>query len=129
MSKINSRLVHVVLFVFFAALLNGGCTALQAKRLPPDALRSGIRSGSLIDPGDEVWLTTGDGKVHAFIVTEVDTDTVDGHLMGGEPVSVPVDDVVGLETIEVQVVPTAFAAIGIYYLAAGTLGLLWIMAL
>ena len=117
----HRRHSRAVQFVCIATLLSGGCTALQSSKLSPEALRSSIRSGSLIEPGDEVWLSTRDGNVHAFKVSEVGSETVDGHLMGGEPVSVAVDDVVALSTIEVQVVPTAWASVGASYIGLAVL--------
>ena len=113
--------------VCFAALLNAGCMSLQPSRLPADELRSAIRNGSLVEPGDEVWLSTRDGKEHAFTVSNVEPDAVRGHLLGGEPVSVAIDDIVELRTMQAQVVQTTFATLGIYYLAAMVLGMVWLV--
>ncbi|MDE0422135.1 MAG: hypothetical protein OXK76_14790 [Gammaproteobacteria bacterium] len=106
-----------------AAVLSTGCTSLQTSPLSPDALRSGIRAGKLIEPGEDVWITTVDGREHAFKVTALDANSVRGELLGGEPVNVAVADVVGLRTVELEVVPSFLAAAGIYYLAATTLAL------
>ncbi|MYD99074.1 MAG: hypothetical protein F4X98_17015 [Gammaproteobacteria bacterium] len=107
------RLVVVACVV---AVLSG-CTSLQTSPLEPAQLRSAIRDGSLIEPGEDVWLTTQDGKVHAFKVTSVDVDLVRGALLGGEPVEVPIDDIVSLRTVELQPAQSALAGLGIYYLA------------
>ena len=107
----------VVPWVAMAAMLGAGCTTLQTSQLPPDALRSGIRAGKLIEPGEDVWVTTADGKEHAFKVSGLDADRIVGEMLGGEAVEVAVDDVVGLRTVEVEVMPSIFAGLGIYYMA------------
>ena len=109
--------LRTMLPLWIAALLCSGCTALQTNPLAPEDLRSEIRSGSLITPGEDVWLVTGDGREHAFKVTEVDAEYVRGRLLGGEAVEVRVDDVVALRTVEDQPVQTLFAGVGILYLA------------
>lgn len=114
----SRRLVVVACVV---AVLSGGCTSLQTSSLEPAQLRSAIRDDSLIEPGEDVWLTTQDGKVHAFKVTSVDAEHVRGALLGGEPVEVPVDDIVSLRTVELQPVQSAVAGLGIYYLAGAAI--------
>ena len=96
--------------------------SLQATRLEPAELRSAIRDGSLIEPGKDVWLTTQEGKVHAFKVASVDADQIRGELLGGEPVEVSIDDIVALRTVEPQPARTILAGVGIYYLAALAVG-------
>ena len=106
-----------------AAMLGAGCTTLQSSQLPPDALRSGIRAGKLIEPGEDVWVTTADGKEHAFKVSALEADTILGEMLGGEAVEVAVDDVVSLRTVELAVMPSVFAGLGIYYLAGTAIAL------
>lgn len=114
----SRRLVVVACVV---AVLSSGCTSLQTTPLEPAQLRSAIREGSLIEPGQDVWLTTKDGKAHAFKVTSVDDDQVRGVLLGGEPVEVAVDDIMTLRTVEVEPVPSTLAGLGIYYLAGAAI--------
>ena len=110
-------------WVTVTAVLSSGCTSLQTSPLSPDALRSGIRAGKLIEPGEDVWITTVDGGEHAFKVSTLDDDRIRGELLGGEPVDIAVADVVGLRTVELEVVPSVFAAMGMYYLAAISISL------
>lgn len=119
------RLIHLRRFAEFAmvATMCAGCTSLQTSPLPPDALRAGIRAGELIEPGEDVWITTVDGSEHAFEVTALEPDRIRGRLLGGESVEVSVDDVAALRTVGLEAMPTFFAGVGIYYLAAITISI------
>ena len=114
-------------WVAMAAMLGSGCTTLKTSPLPPDALRSGIRAGKVIELGEDVWITTVDGREHAFKVSALDADRIRGELLDGEPVDIAVDDVVGLRTVEPEAVPSFFAGLGIYYMTAITISLAMIV--
>lgn len=49
-----------------------GCTTLQSTQLPPEEVRYGIRTGGLVQPGDEISVVTAEGGEHLLIVREVD---------------------------------------------------------
>jgi hypothetical protein len=63
-----------------------------------------ITQENLFEPGDRVKLVTADGSVHAFRVTQIDVD--DGLVIGKEE-SVPIADIIAVETREVSVGKTA----------------------
>ena len=67
---------------FVVAALVGACATMQSSQLPPDALRSGIRSGALVGPGDKVNVVTADGKERAFTVASVDAEIIRGRVVG-----------------------------------------------
>lgn len=71
-------------FLFAVALAGSGCTTLQSTQLPPDELRYGIRSGSLVQPGDEISVVTVDGKDYSFTVGHVGEDEIRGELAGAK---------------------------------------------
>lgn len=98
--------------LFTVALVGSGCTTLQSTQLPPNELRYGIRSGSLVKPGDEISVVTADGKEYAFTVSHVGEDKIRGERAGGEEVALAIDDLVALRTHKVEAVRTTFAVLG-----------------
>lgn len=99
-------------FLFAVALAGSGCTTLQSTQLPPDELRYGIRSGSLVQPGDDISVVTADGQEYAFKVGHVGEDKIRGERAGGEEVALAIDDLVALRTHKVEAVRTTFAVLG-----------------
>ena len=94
------------------AILTGACTTVQSSQLPPDALRSGIRSGALAQSGDSISVVTADGIEHALVVSTTDEEVIRGESPGGDPVAVPISEIVALRKREVEAVRTSFAALG-----------------
>lgn len=110
---------HVLVCLLATTLLNGACTTLKSSQLPPEALRSGIRSGSLVAAGDSINVVTADGTQHAFEVSTVDREHIRGESADGRAVIIRIDDVVALRTREIEPVRTTFASVGaVYALAA-----------
>lgn len=93
------------------AVLLAACTTVQSSQLPPDALRSGIRSGTLVEPGDRVSVVTAGGREYAFTVNAVDTEMIRGESSEGTLVGIAIDDVIALRKREVEPVRTTFAAL------------------
>lgn len=101
-----------------AAVLGSGCTTLQSRQIPPEALQAQIRNGTAVQAGDEVNIVTKDGNEHIFKVSAVGTDAIVGTLDGGAGVTVPIDDVLALRTREVSLGRTVLAGAGVYLLVA-----------
>jgi predicted membrane GTPase involved in stress response len=93
-----------------AALCSHGCTTLRPSVLSTDEIHRQIVSGELLKPGDKVRLTTKDGAVHDFQVTEIKTDE---GLVVGHTESVRVADIVGVGKREIAVGKTIGLVIGI----------------
>ena len=108
----------LVVTCVLAAVALGGCTTFKPSQLPPDALRSGIRSGALVEAGDEVSVVTVDGTEYAFEVAAVDADEIRGRSPEDGLVVVPIDDVVALRKREVEPVRTTFASLGAAFAVA-----------
>lgn len=89
-----------------------GCTTLQPTRLPPEEIRYGIRSGSLVQPGDKIGVIMDDGTETVLIVREVEADIIRGALRGEEETAVAIDGVVALRTHQLEPVRTMFYAFG-----------------
>lgn len=86
------------------ALLLGGCTSLKPVELPPEEVRSQVRSGQILQPGERVSLTTEDGTTHVFEVLEV-TDRA----VRGAAVEVPIDSIVSVRTTQADPARTVLA--------------------
>ena len=123
--KTASRLSLVAgLLLALASMV--GCTTLQSTRLPPDEVRYGIRSGSLVQPGDQISVVMDDGTETVLKVREVEADAIRGALKGGEETAVAIDDVVALRTHQLEPVRTTFYA---FMAASGSLFLVWMLAI
>jgi hypothetical protein len=70
-----------------------GCATLQPIEGTPTELQQFINSGELLKPGDQVRILTADDKAHRFAITKIE-----GGLIVGPNESVPVDQVVCVET-------------------------------
>ncbi len=102
----------VVTCLLAVGALSVGCTTVKPSQLPPDALRSGIRSGTLIQAGDQVSVVTVDGAEHGIKVSTVTADAIQGESPEHGFVTVAIDDVVALRKREVEPVRTTFVALG-----------------
>lgn len=109
---------QVLVCLLATSLLNGACTTVKSSQLPPEALRSGIRSGSLVAAGDSINVVTTDGVEHAFEVSTVSREHIHGESPDGKAVVVRIDDVVALRTREIEPVRTTFASVGAAYALA-----------
>ena len=105
----SSLVTGLLLAIAFAGF---GCTTLQSTQLPPDELRYGIRSGSLVKPNDEISVVTMDGREYLLDVRGVDEDAIRGELSGGKEAVVAIDDVVALRTHQTEGVRTTYAVLG-----------------
>ena len=104
----GSAVRAAVLGLIGAALLCG-CVSVQKFDVPPQTLRDQIRSGELAQPGDRVSIVTATTGERVFVVTEVDQDVI-----RGEGVEIPIDDVVGVTKLSLDVPKTALAVGGTY---------------
>lgn len=89
---------------------NVACTTLNPVDVPPDELQHQLRAGTLLAAGDRVRLVTADETVHKFRVTEI---SLEQDMVLGRDASVPIDDIVALETREVSVGRTALLTGGV----------------
>ena len=110
-----------VAWLVAAAMMGGGCTTMKSKQLPPEALQAQIRNGSIVRPGDEVIIVTKDGKERTLKVSAVGPDGIVGTPDGDASVTIPIEDVLALRTLEVSVGRTALAGVGVYLLVGGVL--------
>jgi hypothetical protein len=104
--------------VLVVVLLSCACTTLRSTEASPADLQRMITQENLLKPGDRVKLVTADGSVHAFRVTQIDVD--DGLVIGKEE-SVPIADIIAVETREVSVGKTAALTgglVGVYLIIA-----------
>jgi hypothetical protein len=92
------------LLVLAVILLSCACTTLKPTEASPAELQRMITSENLFEPGDRVRLVTADGAVHKFRVRELDLEQ---GLVIGKADTVPVADIVAVETREVSVGKTA----------------------
>jgi hypothetical protein len=70
-----------------------------------------ITQENFFEPGDRVRLVTADGSVHKFRVTQID---VVGGLVIGKEESVPIADILAVETREVSWAKTAALLFGVF---------------
>lgn len=102
-----------------------GCVSLQAPDLTPEELRSAIRAGELIQPGDKVNLVTSESGERELVVAEVDVDAIRGTRAGepgasadGDQIVVPIDEVIGVRKRKLHV-GRSIAGAGAWWLSAG----------
>lgn len=102
-----------------------GCVSFQAPDLTPEELRSAIRAGELIQPGDRVGVVTSESGERELIVAEVDVDAIRGTRAGepgasadGDQIVVPIDEVIGVRKRKLDV-GRSIAGAGAWWLSAG----------
>jgi hypothetical protein len=103
-------------FVLLALL--GGCTTLRPTEVPPEQLQHMITHEELFALGDRVRLVTTAGEVYKFRVRQLDLEE---GLVIGRNHSVPIEDIVAVDTREVSVGKTAALA--------GGLAAVWVLLL
>ena len=88
-----------------------GCTTLQPLAGNAESLRTELRSGEAVKPGDKVRVVTRDGLSRLLIVTALDENTLKGYPDGvetaGAVVTLPIDDIVFMEGKKISVGKTA----------------------
>jgi hypothetical protein len=89
----------------------GGCSTMTPMELPPATLQQMILEDGIIEPGETVKLVSVDGRVHKFRVLEVDTRNA---VIIGRKNTVPIPDVIALETKNLSAGKTALLAAGVY---------------
>jgi hypothetical protein len=85
-------------------LLSCACTTLQPTAASPEELQHMITQENLLEPGDRVRLVTTEGVVYKFRVREID---LGNGMVVGAKASVPIQDIVAVETREVSIGKTA----------------------
>ena len=110
--------LRLVACLVATVMLTGACTTVRPSQLPPDALQSGIRSGALVQPGDSITVVTADGMEHAVVVSSSDSEAIRGASPDGDPIAVPISEVVALRKREIEPVRTTFAALGAAWMVA-----------
>jgi len=106
--------MRFAIWVFLTACLAAGpaCTSLQPTEASPEEIQRLILSEGLLEPGQRVRIVTAAGAEHEFRITEL--DMAQGAVVG-EQVSVPVVDIVAVETREVSVGRTALLTGGLVW--------------
>ena len=99
------------------AFILTGCTTLRPIQLSPEALQRNIMAGYLVKPGDEIKITTIEGKQHKFKVISI-TDGV----IRGKDVEIPIKDISQAEKRTFSIGKTSG-------LVGGMLGVLYTAAL
>lgn len=85
-------------------LLSCACTTLRPTEASPEELQRMITHENLLETGDRVRLVAADGAVYKFRVREID---LQNGVVVGPKESVPIKDIVAVETREVSIGKTA----------------------
>ena len=111
---------HCTVAVLPLAMLTAGCTTLQVVEMPADALRAALRSGTVAPLGKQVVIVTADGAEHAvkFVAADAAADVVRATSAGGEPLALPIGDIVEMQTREKDGGKTALLVVGAVAVAA-----------
>ncbi len=91
---------------------NGACTTLQPTEATPEELQRLILSEGILEAGQRVRLVTVDEAAHEFRVTSID---VENGVVHGKDESVPIADIVAVETREISAGRTALLTGGLAY--------------
>jgi hypothetical protein len=125
--------------VFFAVfMIVCACSTVKTSSLPPDQLRHQIASGELIQKGDQVTISSFDGKKHDLKIIAVIDDSVWGkgnvvkevetidenavvrnQVFEKQIIKIPIVDIVSIESREatgIAYVGAVAAGVGIAYL-------------
>ena len=104
-------MVRFTIVMLVLGLFQFGCTSMQRVDTTPQNLQAQIRAGKYLNEGQDVTVTTDQGTALWFRFQRLENDSVVGNTPLGQRASVPISDVVGLETDRVNVGRTA-AAVG-----------------
>jgi hypothetical protein len=88
------------------------CTTLQPTEATPEELQRLIVSEGILEVGERVRLVTSDESEHKFRIKAIDTKA---GFVYGEDESVPIEDIVAVETREVSAGKTALLTGGLVY--------------
>ena len=85
-----------VLTVLSACVVLAGCTTVKPIDLPPADLCDELRAGTVGTRGETMEVVTADGTEHSFEFVAVDqgADVVRGKARDGQPLAVPIEDIV-----------------------------------
>lgn len=83
--------------------------------LPPADLRAELRAGTVGTPGETMEVVTADGTEHVFEFVAVDqgAGVVRGKDRRGQPVAVPIDDIVVVREDREDKVSSTLLAVGV----------------
>jgi len=84
------KLTLIFLFIFTTS-----CTSLNPVKMSASQLQHKIENMDIVKPGKEIKVYTANGKVHEFEVTSVSKTHITG-----KNISIPIKDIVALETRE-----------------------------
>lgn len=109
-----------VLTVLSACVVLAGCTTLKPIDLPPADLRDELRAGTVGTPGETMEVVTADGAEHAFefVALDQDADVVRGKARHGQPVAVPIEDIVVVRERQEDRTSSRLLAAGIILIVA-----------
>lgn len=110
----HGLLRHCTVALLALAVLTTGCTTLQVVEMPADALRAALRSGTVAPLGKKVVIVTADGAEHVvkFVAADAAADVVRATSAGGEPLALPIGDIVEMQTREKDGGRTALLVVG-----------------
>jgi hypothetical protein len=95
----------------WVAVIAAGCTSLHPTEAPSTEVQRLIREEQLIVPHDRVRLVTTDGVAHEFRVARVD---LAHDVVTGRRETVPIADIVTVQTRKIAVGKTTALAAGLY---------------
>lgn len=81
------------------------CSSVRQVELSPDELQAQIRSGGIITTGESVRIILSSGERHNFVVSEITSE-----LIFGEQTSIPIAEIVAVETRQFSMGRTAALA-------------------
>src|SRR5271168_3159557 len=96
--------VKQLLVLSLVVSLVAGCATFQPVTGKPADVRQRIASGALLKRGDDVLITTDDGRMHYFNVTSVSANSIEG---GREPILI--DQIAFIQKRKLDVGKTALA--------------------
>ena len=100
----------LTLNVLFLACFLAGCSSMQNLKLQPEELQEQIKQGSLLKKGDKVNVYTLSGNSYLLIVDEItETDII------GEKITIPLKDIVSIETSQFDTGDSILAVGGTLY--------------
>ena len=92
---------HTVSVILVCVLLSG-CSTYRSAEMTPEQTQQKIAAGELANAGDKIRITTTDNETYVFKVTSVTDDTI-----VADRVSIPIENVVTVETLEFSAGKTA----------------------
>ena len=98
----------------------GGCTAVKRVDMDPTTLRDELRGGGVVETGDTVTVISEVQGDLTFVVTDVDGEAIRGESELGQPIEVPINEIVALETRKFAPVRTGAAIWGGSFLVGMT---------